>query len=386
MRILLAGDYPADPRLGSTKVLVKLQEEFRAQGHTCDLLLADGLSLAPQNPYLRQALAPIAALTAVKRLSSIRGAYDVIDVASAEGLWIAASRSGPLRRAVVISRSNGLEHLNYRRMLDDHAAGLLHKPWTRRLYHPLVRLTQVAAAARAADRLLLLNDADRRFALEHGWKPSEAIDVVPHGVSSRFLDRPPAEHEPRGGGMLFCGSWTGVKGVHDLVAAFTTLARTAPGPRLTILGGGRPEADIRAAFPPDVQGWLTVCPRASEDVVMTAYRTHDLLVWPSTYEGFGMVVIEAMSQRLPVVATPVGCAGSLIVHEQSGLLVEPRQPPALAAALRRMLDDGGLRRRCASVAFDRVKHMTWASTASSTLDAYERARAQRNPHRPRPVT
>ena len=190
MRILLAGDYPADPRLGSTKVLVKLQEEFRAQGHTCDLLLADGLSLAPQNPYLRQALAPIAALTAVKRLSSIRGAYDVIDVASAEGLWIAASRSGPLRRAVVISRSNGLEHLNYRRMLDDHAAGLLHKPWTRRLYHPLVRLTQVAAAARAADRLLLLNDADRRFALEHGWKPSEAIDVVPHGVSSRFLDRP----------------------------------------------------------------------------------------------------------------------------------------------------------------------------------------------------
>ena len=41
---------------------------------------------------------------------------------------------------------------------------------------------------------------------------------------------------------------------------------------------------------------------------MTAYRRHDVLAWPSTYEGFGMVLLEAMSQRLPVVATPVGCA------------------------------------------------------------------------------
>lgn len=377
MRILLAGDYPADSRLGSTKVLVKLQEEFRAQGHVCDLLLADDLTLAPSNPYLRQALGPIAALRAVKQMSHARGPYDVIDVASAEGLWIGVRRSGVLRDSVVISRSNGLEHLNYQRMLDDHAAGLLRKPWTRRLYHPLVRLTQVEAAARAADRLLLLNDVDRDFVLEHGWKPEQAIEVVPHGVSSRFLESPPSEREPRGGGILFCGSWTGVKGVHDLVAAFTELARTVQGPRLTILGGGLPEQDIRAAFPADVQTALTVIARAPEDVVMHAYRTHDVLAWPSTYEGFGMVVIEAMSQRLPVVATPVGCARSLIVHEHTGLLVEPRRASALALALRRMLDDVGLRTRCAAAAFDRVKGMTWSATASRTLDLYARARAER---------
>lgn len=377
MRILLAGDYPADARLGSTKVLLKLQEEFRALGHTCDLLLADGLSLAPANPYLRQALGPIAALRAVKRLSSTRGAYDVIDVASAEGLWIAARRSGALRGAVVIARSNGLEHLNYQRMLDDHDRGLLRKPWTRRIFHPLVRLTQVAAAARAADRLLLLNDADRDFALARQWKDPADIDVVPHGVSARFLESPPSECERRGGGILFCGSWTGVKGVHDLVEAFTVLARSAQGARLTVLGGGLPEGDVRAAFPPDVQRSLSVCPRASEEVVMSAYRAHDVLVWPSTYEGFGMVVIEAMSQRLPVVATPVGCAKSLIVHEHSGLLVEPRRAPALAQALRRMLDDVGLRTRCASAAFDRVKGMTWTATAMRTLAVYERARADR---------
>ena len=74
--------------------------------------------------------------------------------------------------------------------------------------------------------------------------------------------------------------------------------------------------------------------RAPESEVMTAYRTHDVLAWPSTYEGFGMVVVEAMSQRLPVVATPVGCAQSLIVSEQTGLIVPPRDPAALARASR----------------------------------------------------
>src|SRR5262245_456218 len=168
MRILLVGDYPPDSRLGSTKVFLKLQEEFRGLKHHCDVLLADDIGRRPVNGHLRQAIGPVAALAAVREAFRKGGPYDVIDVASAEGLWIGAT--GVFRRAAVISRSNGLEHLNYQRMIDDHHHGLLHKPWTRRLFHPMVRLSQVAAAARAADRLLLLNDSDRAFAIAKGWK------------------------------------------------------------------------------------------------------------------------------------------------------------------------------------------------------------------------
>lgn len=377
MKILLVGDYPADPRLGSTKVLTKLREEFLGLGHVCDLLLADGLTTAPRNPYLRQAFGPIAALAAVQRLSAMQGPYDVIDVASAEGLWIGLRRAGPLRHSAVISRSNGLEHLNYRRMLDDHEAGLLHKPWTRRLFHPLVRLTQVAGAARAADRLLLLNDGDRAFAIERGWKAEGAIDIVPHGVSARFLSDAPSGAEPRGGGLLFCGTWTGVKGVTYLAEAFARMVASGTRVNLTVLGGGIPEADIRAAFTRESQPLLTIRERASEDAVMQAYRSHDVLVWPSTYEGFGMVVLEAMSQRLPIVATPSGCAASLIASERTGLLVTPRDAAGLAVALTRMLSDHALRTRCAGAAADAVKTMTWTATARQTLTVYEQARAAR---------
>ena len=376
MRILLVGDYPPDPRLGSTKVLLKLREEFEALGHRCDVLLADSLG-GPRNPYVRQAVGPIVARHAVQRMFTRHGPYDVVDVASAEGLWLATGGRGALNGAVVIARSNGLEHLNYQRMLDDHAAGLIHKPWTRRLFHPAVRLTQVAAAARAADRLLLLNESDRDYAVEHRWKTPAQIDVVAHGVSERFLSDAPAMNSPRGAGILYCGSWTHVKGVSYLVDAFAALAGKKPGIRLTVLGGGVPADDIIGSFPPDVRHQVSVVARSSEADVMAAYRRHDVLAWPSTYEGFGMVLLEAMSQRLPVVATPVGCARALVDPDRTGVVVPPRAAAALADGLARMLDDPAFARRCANDAFDKVRPYTWARAAADTLYVYRRALADR---------
>jgi glycosyltransferase involved in cell wall biosynthesis len=379
VRILLVGDYPADHRLGSTKVLIKLQEEYRLLGHTCDVMLEDALGAFPRNAYLRRALGPVAALLAVRRQFRSRGRYDVVDVASAEGLWIAALRTSLLGDTAVISRSNGLEHLNYQRMIEDHDAGLSRKPWMRRLYHPAVRLSQVAGAARASDRLLVLNEVDRAFAVRRRWKRDEEIDLVPHGVSARFFTESPTGHEARGDGILFCSTWTGMKGVAYLADAFTRLVRAGRGWHLTVLGGGVPEDRIRADFSPVARPFITVVERAREDELMAAYRSHDVMVLPSTYEGFGMVVIEAMSQKLPVVATPVGCALSLVVSGETGLLVPVRDAGALAAALDRMLSDGDLRRRCADAAFEQVRGMTWARTAQLTLEVYRRA-IDRNGH------
>ncbi|HEU0053357.1 MAG TPA: glycosyltransferase, partial [Longimicrobium sp.] len=185
MRILLVGDYPDDPRLGSGKVYHKLREEFRALGHECDTLLAPEIGPRPANARLRWALGPVMAERAVRRAFAERGAYDVIDAASAEGFAIGVRRRlGGYRGVGLVSRSHGVEHLNYARMLDDAAAGLASKPWWRRLWYPAARMSQVAGSARLADRLLVLNPADRDFAVARGWLPSERVEVVPHGVSA----------------------------------------------------------------------------------------------------------------------------------------------------------------------------------------------------------
>jgi glycosyltransferase involved in cell wall biosynthesis len=374
MKILLVGDYPADPTLGSAKVYYKLREELAALGHDCDVLMGPDVAHRPTNWRVRQTVSPWLADRAIRRAFRERGPYDVVDVASAEGMVFAARRrAGFGRRPVIISRSHGLEHLNYRRTLDDAADGLIDKPWTRRLYYPVVRLPQVAAAARLADAMIVLNPGDQRFAVDAGWNPAERVHVVPHGVSARFLADAPPPDAPRGGGVLFCGSWDNVKGAPYLARAMSLLAASGDAPRLTILGPGVPEEAVLAGFDDAARPFVRIIPRAPEDEVMRHYREHDVLVACSTYEGFGMVVVEAMSQRLPVVATPVGCAPMLLRDGENGVIVPPRDPAALAGALRRMMADATRRRAMGDRGAETVRGLTWRATAERTLEVYRQA-------------
>lgn len=375
LRILLVGDYPDDPRLGSAKVAHKLREEFRAAGHVCDALFAPDLGAWPSGRQLRQLVSPLAARAAIERAFE-RGAYDVVDASSAEGLWFGAwKRAGRHRNTALVCRSHGLEQLNYRRMLDDSRAGITSKPWTRRVWYPLSRLSQVALAARAADRLLLLNEVDREFAVRHGWQRVDRIDVIPHGVSDRYLQRGSAPG-PRGAGALFCGSWDQTKGITYLVDAFAHLAASGRAVPLTVLGPGAARESVIAQFSEAARRRVTVIDRASEEAVVEQYRQHDVLVAPSTYEGFGLVVIEAMSQGLPVVATPVGCAASVVRDGVNGRLVPARDARALAAAVRGLMDAPELRARMGAEAARTVAGMSWRATAAHTVECYRRALEQ----------
>jgi glycosyltransferase involved in cell wall biosynthesis len=369
LSILLVGDYPADPTLGSSKVFYKLQDEFVALGHRCDIVFGDEIG-GPRSRQIRQAVSPWYAGRAIARRQA-RTRYDVIDAASAEGLWIDRSS------AAFVCRSNGLEQLNYSRMLEDARVGLTVKPWTRRIWYPLSRLTQVERAAKKADRLLLLNGHDYAYAVSRGWQPRDRIEIVAHGVSSRYLQDRPSGAQPRGAGLLFCGTWDHMKGIAYLAAAAERLHANGRRLPLTILGPGVPESVVMAAFAPAVRASVRVIPRVPEHDVIGMYRSHDLLLWTSTYEGFGLVLLEAMSQGLPAVTTPVGCAPAVVRNGENGVIVSPRDPAAIAAAVERLMDDPAERHRMGAAAARSVSAMTWRATAERTLDLYQRAISSR---------
>jgi glycosyltransferase involved in cell wall biosynthesis len=373
LSILLVGDYPDDPRLGSSKVFYKLREEFEALGHTCDVLWTGDIGARPSARQVRQLISPWMAGKAILRQMD-RRKYDVVDSASAEGLFLGVRGLIVRRdRPAFVCRSNGLEHLNYARMIDDHLAGLRSKSWVRRVWYPVSRLSQVAAAARLADGLLLLNDVDRKFALERRWQPSQRISVVPHGISGRFLAEAPPSDAPRGAGLLFCGTWDYVKGITYLCDAMSRLHAGGTPARLTVLGPGvRPET-VLDSFDPAVRPFVTVIERVAEDRVMAEYRRHDALLWTSSYEGFGLVLLEAMSQRLPVISTPAGCAATLVRDGETGYRIPPRDAGALAAAVVRLTAHPSDARRLADNACAAVAGMTWHSTAEQTLAVYRAA-------------
>src|SRR5206468_2450398 len=109
---------------------------FRALGNTCDILLGPDLADHPRNARLRWLVGPVLAERAIHRAFEAAGGYDVVDVAIAEGEMLGLRRKLRAYRGVaLVSRSHGIEHLNFRRMLDDHDWGLIPKPWPRRIWY-----------------------------------------------------------------------------------------------------------------------------------------------------------------------------------------------------------------------------------------------------------
>ena len=119
---------------------------------------------------------------------------------------------------------------------------------------------------------------------------------------------------------------------------------------------------------PDALGFVP------HDEVLRLIERAAVVVAPSRREGFGVTVAEAMAHGRPVVASAVGGLLDLVVDGETGLLVPPRDPAALRAALERLLGDAELRARLGAAARERARErFAWPVVTDGTLAAYEQA-------------
>jgi len=99
----------------------------------------------------------------------------------------------------------------------------------------------------------------------------------------------------------------------------------------------------------------------------------DVFALSSDFEGMNLAVAEALAAGVPVVATAVGGVRQTVIDGETGLLVPPRDPAALAGAIRRLLEDRELARRLASAGGERVRRLYALDTmVDATLSVYER--------------
>lgn len=135
-----------------------------------------------------------------------------------------------------------------------------------------------------------------------------------------------------------------VKGTDVLMDAFLDhLAEALPDLRLIVVGVGpedRRQASRRPDLLPDRVHWAGI-----QDDVRPFLAASDIYVQPSRSEGLGLAIMEAMRESLPVVATKVGGVPEVVADGESGLLVDPDAPDALAAAISGVLADRSLARR-----------------------------------------
>jgi glycogen(starch) synthase len=168
------------------------------------------------------------------------------------------------------------------------------------------------------------------------------------------------------------------KGIRELLAAIPRVLEATPNARFVLAGGPPPLSGTEVAaqwLTPELEpylgrihftGWL------SPSELYSWYRAADVLVVPSRYEPFGMVILEGMLHGLPIVASNVGGPAEILEHGRTGLLFSPRDAIGLAEALIGLVRDEGSRRDMGRAGAEKVRRAwTWPVRVASMRRVYE---------------
>jgi glycosyltransferase involved in cell wall biosynthesis len=204
-----------------------------------------------------------------------------------------------------------------------------------------------------------------------------AYRVIPPGVDlERF--RPGDGRGPGPLRLLFVGSESRRKGLGVLLRALRLLENCVGELTLDVCGANDQARRYARLVPPVFDGHVTFHGRISERAVADLYRRADVFCAPSLGpETAGVALLEAMASGVAVVASRLRGYDEVVHDEIDGLLVPPRRPRPLAAALRRLLDDPTLRERLSQEGLRRVQRFDWERVAGEIEGVYEEAAARR---------
>jgi glycosyltransferase involved in cell wall biosynthesis len=195
--------------------------------------------------------------------------------------------------------------------------------------------------ARAADVVLAPSEATAAE-LRRDYRVEE-VGVIPN-VTGALKVAPAGEAEGPPGYLLFVGRLRIRKGVEILLEALRGLRRKIPGAVLRIAGDGEHRGALERAAA-DLGSAVTFLGTQSASQVRTLLHGAAALVIPSIYEGMPLVVVEAMDAGVPIVASAVSGIPEVVVDGETGWLVPPEDPEALARALEAVLMDPDEARR-----------------------------------------
>ena len=367
MRILLSCPYAWDAPGGVQVHVGELGARLRARGH--DVRVLTPSRAAPREPWVRGVGRPIAvpynrsvapicfSPASARRVATELRAFapDVVHAHEplAPSTSMFAVRAGAAEGTPIVATFHaGAE----RSRLFDIAAPVL-----RRVARSIdVRVAVSAAAARFASRRI-----------------GEGFVIVPNGVDvERFAGAEPAEL-PAGRRMLFVGRLDERKGFRVAVAAFERLAGRFPDLLLVVVGDG-PEAAAARALPESIRSRIVLVGRVANEDLHGYEAAADVFVAPSVGgETFGVVLVEAMAAGVPVVASDIPGYDE-VIREGEGLLVPPRDPAALAAAVARVLDDPPAARAFGDAGRARARTYSWESVADRLEAIYEDVAGRRD--------
>lgn len=248
----------------------------------------------------------------------------------------------------------------------------IHNNFQRRIHNLEERL------ARSADTVICCSDYMVEEVVRLFGLAGKKVFSIPNGVDPANLGIPrklvPGEKDTYSAekSIIFLGRLVPEKGVQVLLEALSILLRQLPDLKLLVAGAG-PYADYLKTMAGDMglQGNTEFLGFLQEEQRNYYLRQADVAVFPSLYEPFGIVALEAMAAQIPVIVSDTGGLSEVVAHGIDGYKAPSGRPDVLAYYIREVLVNPGLARDLTRRAWKKVlTKYDWQHIAVETLDAY----------------
>jgi glycosyltransferase involved in cell wall biosynthesis len=233
-------------------------------------------------------------------------------------------------------------------------------------------------AINASDRIIAISESEKEILAGYYPHVVPKISVAGNGIAdtakaqTAILKRKWEKTELT---VLYTGRFVERKGIWELIKAIPKVLNEFAGAKFVLAGGYGGGAEIEKEWLVDTlkpfrnnvifTGWLTPAE------VDEWYGQADLLVIPSWYEPFGMVVLEGMLHGLPIVATNIGGPSEILADDVSARLIPPKNADALALSVLELLNDTFLRKRLGEAAASEVRDQwLWKKMVKKIQKAY----------------
>jgi glycosyltransferase involved in cell wall biosynthesis len=219
-----------------------------------------------------------------------------------------------------------------------------------------------------SDRIIALTEHNKRLLIRMG-APEEKISILPNGVSlEEFKDfkrkNQKALQERYGSPLLlYVGRIDWNKRLEKIVKAMPHIFKNFPKAKLMIVGpdyANYGDQLKKLGRKLGIESALIITGAVPREKLLAFYSIADMFILPSSYEGFGISLLEAMSSKVPVVASPYGGPGDILTHRVNAWLLNGEDENEIFEAVNSILSDRNLREKLVENAFKLVEsRYTW---------------------------
>lgn len=211
--------------------------------------------------------------------------------------------------------------------------------------------------------------------------PHEKINIIYNGIDiEKFSGNHeiPDKYALKDGKeyILFVGRIVPRKGLEYLLHAFKIIAKEKQNLNLLIIGNIGDEVYYRELIQLskllEVYDRVKILENVPDEDLPAFYRSSLFFVFPSLVEGFGLVCLEAMACGKAVIASNIAGVNEVVITQETGLLVSPKDPIGIADAMQTLLGDEKLRKKMENEGLKRAKLFSWEKTAKAVYECYKR--------------